>query len=445
MPLSCNLSMINEVFLISHIKEIANKLKNLSWLEEQVSKQNNEFSNWNCLSLADGYPSLLLVFTALDTLFPRECWDQANHLCILKIKEEIERSKMMNCSLFTGLAGVCFGISQASRNRTRYTSMLKTLEQLLISQIEEKIIPVVLESVNSSTPIRPDLYDVISGLAGIGAYALDSLYSIEMRRLLEKILIILIRITENIYIKGHFVPGWYVQKEDLYLEEDKIDYPNGNFNLGLSHGITGILAILSKAKLEGVVVEGQITAINKVAKWLKDKRQQKEGFLYWDTVVSFIEETSLEKEDHDLTQDSWCYGSPGVARTLFQAGKALDNSELMEFAYESYCSIFSRSISSWSLHSPTFCHGISGLLMVTESMYQDTKSLEVKKWRIKILEKLVHFYDSGNLFGYKEVIKYKSINRKEDQFGLLNGVSGIILTLLSAVKGYKGWEIPFLI
>src|SRR3990167_9230162 len=108
---------------------------------------------WNPLSLADGYPGLLLFLSSLKkieidfelyrTHFKN--WnfgcakasgfddrtksnfssafgisEEVEHHYVLKIKELLESEGCHSLSLFNGLAGICFSIDKASHGGTRY-------------------------------------------------------------------------------------------------------------------------------------------------------------------------------------------------------------------------------------------------------------------------------------------------------------------------------------
>ncbi len=55
----------------------------------------------------------------------------------------------------------------------------------------------------------------------------------------------LVSLTQERDVYGHIVPNYYISSEKQFLDSEKEFYKKGNFNLGLSHGITGALTVLS--------------------------------------------------------------------------------------------------------------------------------------------------------------------------------------------------------
>ena len=67
----------------------------------------------------------------------------------------------------------------------------------------------------------------------------------------------LLSLIEDRQFEDTVIPGWYVNNENLLTEEKRELFPNGYFNLSLSHGVAGILLALSIAYNKGICVSGQ--------------------------------------------------------------------------------------------------------------------------------------------------------------------------------------------
>jgi lantibiotic modifying enzyme len=410
------------------IKEIASRLKHLDRVEKISA------DSWQPLSLCAGWPALLLTFATLDRIFPDEGWDRAGHECVIRIKEEIEQSGITDFSLFDGLAGICFAVLQASRKKTRYVRLLSSLEQYLIEEIKRKILR-VKKKLKDSAPLRMEEFDLISGFTGMGIYLLQNLDSPISVDLLQEICECAVKLSDDRMVEGKVVPGWHIPAEYQFLPEEKIEYPKGNFNLGLAHGISGVLAFLSTLALRGVTGVGHREAIEKMARWLQSKKRGD----YWPTRVSLEEEIGGDiKEPFPSERDSWCYGAPGIARALFLAGNALKESSLIEFAESSMHAVFTRN---WQLSSPTFCHGFSGLLMTANSMKNEISSPLLSIGMREAKEQLFAFYNGEYPFGFKDVESKGAV----DKIGILDGCTGVLLTLLATECGESSWAEPFLV
>ncbi len=435
------------------VKEIAHRMDRPEWVKETTQCPLNHNSRavfkqsyWDDLSIAGGYAGILPLFTELDHLFPNEGWDQICHAYILKIKEAIESTNYHHVSMFGGLAGICFYIQQASKEGSRYQKLLSKLNMLFADRLEATYLFRFRKQLQASKPSPMALYDAIQGLAGIGLYCLKNLHTAPFPSLVGEVVQLLVTLTYPIEIEGEKVPGWYVPQEFQFLEEEKDIYPKGNFNIGLSHGISGVLAFLSIALHHGIRMSGQIEAIHRIVDWLIAKQSKKNGHLFWRARISFEEEIGHSPIAHLPNREAWCYGTPGVARSLFLAGSALKNETIKQFAVESFSSLFSREPQDWLLPGPTFCHGISGLLMLTHLMARDTQSSFLKTKTHVLKELLLDFYLPDSHFGFQDADPtiegdYVRIERP----GLLEGAVGVLLTLLSLESNSYSWHFPFLI
>lgn len=442
------------------VKQIANSMRDVTFVRDCIlnSKNRHPFQPipWNSLSLSHGYPSLLLLFGVLDNLFPQENWDAASHQCVLMMKEEIESTAITDFSLFGGLAGCCFALQGASKNNTRYTKLLSKLNSCLFEGIREKYFFSLREKIDLKLPARAELYDVISGITGIGAYALSNSTQQVFEDLLRAILdVCILLIRRKIPVGPHHVYGWYLPYHYQFLEEDKKNYPKGNFNLGIAHGISGLVAFLSIASLRGICQPGQKEAIEIGAEWVNSKKKTWKGRLFWTDRISFEEEVQENPQNSPyFTMDAWCYGTAGVARSLYLAGKALNKAEYLQISLEAFLDIFSRP----QLPSPTFCHGQAGLFILTQLMARDTGSISLEQQLSHLEERLLGCYQKEYPFGFRDeepllqdqlfflnqqAEPYQTIGI--DKGGILDGVAGILLSLLFHKERPSKWIDLFLI
>lgn len=438
------------------VKEIAYRMRDPDAVRTTVLHPNNhnpqplhDSSPWGGISL-EGYAGPLLLFAELDQLFPKEQWDTIVHLYVLKIKATLEKEGLYSLppSLFGGLAGVCFALERASKDRSRYQRLLNILSEHLREKVEKDYIVPLKDHLSNGKPPPMHLYDLIQGIVGVGIYSLNSFSDHRQVHFVEEIIHILIRLTQDILVEGEWVPGWLVPSRYQHREQDQLHYPSGNFNLGLSHGITGVLAFLSVALLRGISVEGQKEAIEKIATWLKGFRKESQDTYFWPPVVPFEEAiaASTDRQSPFSGRDAWCYGTPGVARTLFLAGEALKNETLKTFAVESFCTIFQRSREQWWLPGPTCCHGIAGLLLLTLQMANDTQEKDLKEQVVFLNQLLLKFYQPEHSFGFKDYNPcFGEGYAQLDHVGLLEGSTGVLLTLMSVVTSTSWWHAPFLV
>jgi lantibiotic modifying enzyme len=440
------------------VKDIALRMQDPLHVQQQVILSLNQSQLKGTIpwaSLSHGYSGVLLLFTTLDKLNEKEGWDKYAHNYVLAIKEVVEAQGVGDCSLFGGLAGVCFAIEQASRGGTRYLKLLTSLNSLLIQRTRNELLVPLKEAIFHGSPVQPDLYDVVSGISGIGLHALQSTVFPEIKGLLEEILQACIALTNKIDVKQYKVPGWYVPQDFQFTDDKKSAYPNGAFDVGVAHGAAGLLSFLSISALQGVVIEGQLQAIQVLKDWIISKRKTYQGQFYWMDRVAFEEEVGEEKFPTGYMMDAWCYGSAGVSRAIYLAGKALQDSSVQKIALKSFFSIFTRVWQDSTLLNPTFCHGVAGLLTITRLMQRDTCNEQLKEIVKKLEDRLSGLYNPDYSFGFrnleprmndrelKESAKETAEFIEVDTAGLLVGATGVLLSLLELPKTQTSWILPF--
>ena len=439
------------------VRSIAKKMRDPEFVKKVINDPKNQnpdpfvkfgHGRWNPLAIGSGYPGILPLFTELDSIFPEDRWDLVAHDYILQIVEAIKTTGITSLTMFGGLAGVCFYLRQASKNEQRYKKVLDQLDSYLVKHVRSSYLIPFRQQLEQSNPRKPAFYETIQGLSGIGIYALVNYAKPDFKELVDEVIQQFTLLVQPIEINGKMVPGWYVSPEFFFLESDREVFPNGNFNLGLSHGIPGVLAFLSVSMMEGVEREKQRETIKTIAQWIQTKRKTIDSGYFWDSVISFEEETTGQSASNKKSRDAWCYGTPGVARALYLAGKALKDEAMKEFALEAFLSVFNSSREDWNLPGPTICHGIAGLLIITKLMARDTKSPQLQLEVQRLRDMLLSYYDPSSHFGFKhaELQKHQSAGYAWLEYAdLLEGASGVLLTLLSLHRNDYQWHLPLLI
>ena len=219
-------------------------------------------------------------------------------------------------------------------------------------------------------------------------------------------------------------------------------YPNGNLNCGLAHGIPGPLALMALALRCGIEVAGLKDAIEHVAAWLDHHRVDDAWGVNWPTAVPVAPEGTAAASE-EPSRAAWCYGSPGVARALWLAGEALDHPRYRELAVEAMEAVYRRPIRERRIDSPTFCHGVAGLLQVTLRFACDTRLPLFAEAARTLSNQLLALYDPDSLLGYYSI---EPGGQRVDQPGLLDGAPGVVLVLLAAAMDTEPtWDRLFLL
>lgn len=95
---------------------------------------------------------------------------------------------------------------------------------------------------------------------------------------LADVLPYIIGLTRPRYHDGDELPGWRVAHDP----DPTLTTPGGHANPGMAHGVTaGLLALLANATRQGIVVDGQIKAIETPTAWFDRWRQTSSDGPWW--------------------------------------------------------------------------------------------------------------------------------------------------------------------
>jgi lantibiotic biosynthesis protein len=133
---------------------------------------------------------------------------------------------------------------------------------------------------------------------------------------------------------------------------------------------------------------------------------------------------------YESSRLGWCYGDPGIASSIWQAGKALKNEEWKNEAIEIMLhASLRKELKINGVMDAGICHGTAGIAHIFNRFYWETKMPVFKEaanyW---IEETLKMAYHKDGLAGYKA---WQGKERGwQNEYGLLEGVAGIGLVLL---------------
>ncbi|MFD7993762.1 lanthionine synthetase C family protein [Streptomyces mexicanus] len=216
----------------------------------------------------------------------------------------------------------------------------------------------------SGQPAKTAEFDLISGLAGFGVYHLRRGNVGE----LQAILSYLVQLCEPITVGGQTLPGWWS------ISEAGTAWPaDGHGNFGLAHGITGPLALLASSSLRGYTVPGQERAMTRICQWLDDWRTGDGRSAHWPEWIDLQEQRRGSTASMGPKRPSWCYGTPGIARALQLAGRALGDASLQEHAEQALAGCLLDPQQLALLTDASLCHGWSGLIQAARRAAEDEK------------------------------------------------------------------------
>ncbi|MET9266714.1 lanthionine synthetase C family protein [Amycolatopsis sp. NPDC004079] len=326
-------------------------------------------------------------------------------------------------SLFAGIAGLALVLTDFAAYEARFEPSLERLHAQLAAKIAEQTPKRVERAVADSD------YDMISGAAGVLAYLCSVPEPSEELRIAGG------RLADYLIWLGEPPADpslhwrWLVAPEFVPpAARYRAGYPGGYLNVGLSHGLPGVVAALAAAWRTGIRRPGHLAALGRMIDWLMGVRTADEDGPMWPADIPVdAAGACVPVSGHD--QLSWCYGTAGVSAALLAAADALDDDALRASAVESFEAVLKRTEHS-PITSPTLCHGMAGVLLICLDFAARTDSATASEAVPVLLTKLLAFADPDRplLFADEEISE-----NLVDSPALLSGASGVALTLLTAV------------
>jgi lantibiotic modifying enzyme len=264
-------------------------------------------------------------------------------------------------------------------------------------------------------------YDLISGLAGYAVYGLERLPRPVALATLEHIVDCLDELAEW---SGEGAT-WHTPPE-LLLPLQRALAPEGYHNLGLAHGVPGVIAVLGQIAAAGVAREKAERLLEGAARWLlaQEISGQDAGFAWI-------------AEEKTPARSAWCYGDPGVAAALFVAARAVGNEVWEREAIRIALRAAARDPARAGVVDPGLCHGSAGLAHIFNRFFQATGDEQFADAARVWFERTLAFRRPGEGVGgfssWKGAFDGRAARWEPDP-GFLTGAAGIGLALLAAVS-----------
>jgi hypothetical protein len=380
----------------------------------------------------------------LDACFPEEQWDLKAREHLQLAARAAEAFPRLPIGLYSGLSGLAFAAWELSRGGARYLRLLNSLDHSTCSRTIA-----AARSIRGRRGVGFPEFDAISGLSGVGAYLLHRREEPRAMAALSSILEGLV----DLLSERDGLPRWYTPAHLLGDEETRKYCPHGNLNFGLAHGVPGPLALLSLAHTAGVPVPGLAEAIARTADWLCANRFDDAWGVNWPAILPLVQTDTadgvrLEAPGARSAPDgpsrcAWCYGSPGISRALWLAGQALGREDYRALAVSAMKAVFRRPVAARRIDSPTFCHGVSGLLGIALRFSHDMGGAEFSDDIGVLVRQLLDSFQPQSLLGFRHL---ETRDTAMDQPGLLEGSPGVALALLASATGAEPtWDRLFLL
>lgn len=269
---------------------------------------------------------------------------------------------------------------------------------------------------------RPDAeYDLIDGLSGLGVYALERLPRQSGAKLLEQVIERLAELA-----RAESVGAAWPTPARRYAAHQLAPGSQGDFNVGVAHGVPGVLALLGHALEAGVAVERAGPLLERGIEWLLSQR------LSPGSLSSFPSYVGAEIES-EPARCAWCYGDPGVAAAMLcaagRSGRSTWRSAALAVAQHAAAQREERH----DVRDVGLCHGAAGVGHIFNRMYQSSGVEELAEAARYWLAVTLARRGQQGLAGFQTWSLERTLEGEWiDDPRFLTGVSGTGLALLAA-------------
>lgn len=279
-----------------------------------------------------------------------------------------------------------------------------------------------------------DSYDLVTGLVGIGVYALGRLPRPEARAGAERVVLRLGELAEE-------TPEgitWRTGPEQLAVRERE-HFPDGYYNLGVAHGVPGVIVLLARCVAAGVETKRAARLLEGAVAWVLARRGPEPGRRFPFAIAPRVPPKPA--------RTAWCYGDPGVAAALTLAASLTGEASWARAAATHAIEVSSLEPESCGVEDAGLCHGAMGLAHVCHRLYRWTGIEPVRQASRRWFEIGLGMRQPGTgVAGFPAFIPEEGGQPWAADPGLLGGAAGVALALLAATDHLEPtWDIPLLL
>lgn len=359
--------------------------------------------------LANGKLGPALFFAYLDAARPGS---DSGERALELVGECLEALAGMDLSpsLYSGFCGVGWVLEHLTREFFEGDEDLTAAVDAALSELLAR-----------AENVKP--YELISGLAGFGIYLVERLPHPDAAALLEKVVDHLALAARD---EGRGCT-WYTPPEWL-AESQRVKRPRGCWNLGVAHGVPGVIGFLAAAHDAGVRDPRVARLSEGAVNWLLDNRLPAPS-------DSFFPALRLPDAAPEPTRSAWCYGDPGVAGVLLGAARSFGREDWQAQALAIARRAATRSLEAAGAVDASLCHGSAGLGHVFNRLYQASGDPLMKEAALAWIGRTLALRRPGE--GLAGFLAWNGDEQAGGTWsgepGFLVGAAGIGLVLLAAV------------
>ncbi len=289
----------------------------------------------------------------------------------LSVATSGELTGAANAGLFFGAPALAFAVHAAADRPGRYERALRALDASTTTLTRRRLDHAHARIDRGD---RPELaeFDLIRGLAGLGAYHLRRHPDDDIT---TAVVSYLVRLTEPLPGHADDLPSWWTNLAPNGAVSP--DFPGGHGNLGMSHGIGSVLALLSLTLLHQLPVPGAADAVERICAWTDAWLRLEKDAAWWPGFITIDQVHAQQIESSLRPRPSWCYGIAGTARAQQLAGLATGNTARQQVAENAMLATLRHDQQLDRLDGIELCHGTAGLLQAAWRMANDSHDPQI--------------------------------------------------------------------
>ncbi|MBK9069976.1 MAG: lanthionine synthetase C family protein [Myxococcales bacterium] len=286
----------------------------------------------------------------------------------------------------------------------------------------------------------PADYDLIVGLVGIGVIGLEFANAPERKQVVAEVLALLHRRSLTDAQGGRYL---LTPPEQLLAWQQAVA-PQGYYNLGLAHGLPGVVVLAAESYAKGIAPALSKALASEVVAWLLRVRTN-------DGTPGYASWIRVGETNEGGRQIAWCYGGLGVAAAILRAAQVFERNDWRAQAIEIALACVATADAAKPLQDQGLCHGMAGNAHLFNRLYQATGDERLRARAIAYYEATIDAYRAGTgIGGYKAWGTNGELDRNAtyhhqgayvDDPTVLTGSSGVGLALLAAVSHVEpNWD-----
>ncbi|HET9625683.1 MAG TPA: lanthionine synthetase LanC family protein [Kofleriaceae bacterium] len=278
-------------------------------------------------------------------------------------------------------------------------------------------------------PRWEDRTDLLGGLAGVAVMVAER-RDPRALQIAERVLFHLETSAIMSDTGAHWrTPARFVPEAQQHL------YPDGRIELGVGHGVAGVVGALAQFVAAGIEPVRSRRLLEAGVAWLAD--------MIGGDASRF--EMTWPLDVPRLRRIGWCSGHTGVAHVLLRASRALGAAPLEATAVELLRKLAHPTASDGTLDAG-FCHGAAGMAHVYNAAYQLTGAADLHRAAVFWLDELLRLRNAAQPPGYRYFGMHAEAPQWSEDVTLLGGAVGTGLVLLAACDQREPeWQRLFLI